>query len=304
MIKQRICYVAALMGSIALVICYQEWMSVLFLALALCLPLLSLAVSLPAMLRFRVSLRYVEAVTVGETSTAELVGDGDLPFRARLRLCRIITEEVWYGGIRVAVPTDHVGAVTVTPTRVRVYDRLGLIGWWVKCPQTATVLVRPKAIRTELPADAQNVTSTSLRPKAGGGYSEYHELRPYRPGDSLNHIHWKVTAKVGSPILREPMQPDLRWQIAFNIRGDAAALDTIFGHLVYVGEHFLFHGIPFEIRALSGGGLMKYPVLHEWDLQTAVDSLLAAPPAKTGSVRDYAAIGFRVLMIGGDDDEA
>lgn len=302
--KQRLCYIAALIGSIALYICYQEWMAVLFLALALCLPLLSLAISLPAMCRFCVALRCVPTVTVGEASVAEVTGDGDLPFRARLAIARPLTGESWHGGVRVSLPTDHVGALCVTAKRVWVYDRLGLIGIPVKYRETATVLVRPRPLRMDIPASADSVLSSSWRPKAGGGYSEYHELRPYRPGDSLNHIHWKVTAKVGAPIIREPMQPDLRWSLMLTVRGSDAELDRLFGRLLFAGSHFLEHGVPFEVRALTDGGLTRSTVMHEVDLVTAIDALLSCPSATSGSVQDYAATGFRTLMIGGDADEA
>ncbi len=304
MIKQRCGYAAALIGSILLYMFYQEWLSVLLLALAIALPLLSLALSLPAMLSFRVVLCCVPSVTVGEASLAEVAADGDLPYRAWLGIKRPLTGESWHGGARVSLPTDHVGTLVVTAKRVRVYDRLGLIGIPVRYRAETAVTVRPRPTRMEIPASADSVLSTSWRPKAGGGYSEYHELRPYRPGDSLNHIHWKVTAKVGEPIIREPMQPDVRWSLMLTVRGTAEELDCLFGRLLYAGMHYIQHGVPFELRALTGGGLTRATVMHEADLQTAIDGLLACPPAENGAVEDFAAVGFRVLVIGGDADEA
>ncbi|MBR2633811.1 MAG: DUF58 domain-containing protein, partial [Lentisphaeria bacterium] len=48
-------------------------------------------------------------------------------------------------------------------------------------------------------------SKASGRPKPGGGYGENYEIRQYRPGDNLNQIHWKLSAKVGDLMLREPM---------------------------------------------------------------------------------------------------
>lgn len=47
-------------------------------------------------------------------------------------------------------------------------------------------------------------SAITLKPKPGGGYSEEHELRPYRQGDAINSIHWKLTSKLDVPIVREP----------------------------------------------------------------------------------------------------
>lgn len=33
-----------------------------------------------------------------------------------------------------------------------------------------------------------------MKPRVGA-YAEEHELRPYRPGDPMRTVHWKLTAK-------------------------------------------------------------------------------------------------------------
>ena len=38
---------------------------------------------------------------------------------------------------------------------------------------------------------------------AAGARGEYRGLRPYRPGDDPRDVHWKTTARVGEPVVRE-----------------------------------------------------------------------------------------------------
>lgn len=67
----------------------------------------------------------------------------------------------------------------------------------------------------------------SYHAKPGGGYAEVHELRGYRPGDSLREVHWKLTAKVDHPIVREPQTPNRGPVIlTLDLPGDPGALDS------------------------------------------------------------------------------
>ena len=46
-----------------------------------------------------------------------------------------------------------------------------------------------------------------LQAKKGGGFSEFHENREYRPGDSVRDIHWKLSGKTDKLIVRQAMEP-------------------------------------------------------------------------------------------------
>lgn len=59
--------------------------------------------------------------------------------------------------------------------------------------------VRPLA-RDELPPALG--AGARPRPRRGRGTSLYN-LRPYRPGDDLRLVHWRTTAKMGAPMVKE-----------------------------------------------------------------------------------------------------
>lgn len=300
MTKQQILYLTALPCSVVFYIFYQEWFSSLLLWIAIGLPFLSLLISLPRMLRAKVTIDSPLSVEMHTAATATLCCSEDLPYRGRVMLRRTVTGERWRGKHHTVLPTEHCGAIEITAKRALVYDRLGLIPFPVRIVGNRRVVVRPLAVEVPIPADVEKAVSSSLAPKPGGGFSEYHELREYRPGDSLNHMHWKMTAKLGKPILREPMQPSMRWVLTLDIGGGAEKMDRKLGQLLYLSEAFLTHNVPFEIAALGEDGVFSMPVTREGDLQFVMDRLLCMGPVTKGSIEEQELVAIRRLHIGGD----
>ena len=86
---------------------------------------------------------------------------------------------------------------------------LGLFPIPVKKGGSVTVTVLPdKEIPVPEPALIEN-SAMALRPKPQG-FSEEHELRPYRDGDPINHIHWKLSLKMDDYILSFKPFPNIR----------------------------------------------------------------------------------------------
>lgn len=305
---RRLWYLILLLGCGIFYLAYGEWFSFLTLVCALGLPWLSLAVSLPAILRFRASAAGADALTMG--------GEGDLwllgtcaypmpPFRGKLRLRRCITGEQWRYKSRSGLPTDHCGGITVTAEKVRVCDYLGLFAIPVRHPDSKTVLIRPVPVPVPEPPDLQRYIARAWKPKPGGGFAENHELRLYRPGDRLNQVHWKLSAKTGKLILREPMEP-IRGLVllTMTLRGTPEELDRKFGRLLWLGRFLLDQGVSFEIRALTAEGVLAFPAASRENLDRAVDRLLCTGAAPSGSIRDRAFAASWQYHIGGEPDEA
>ena len=103
---RRFGYLAALFGCWMFYIAYGEWFSWLALLAVAGLPWLSLLLSLPAMLRFRLEPGGAGAVTLGTEAEAWLVGSCGLPmppFKGRLYLrSRITGQKVPYWNQRTS----------------------------------------------------------------------------------------------------------------------------------------------------------------------------------------------------------
>lgn len=307
MAGRRLAALAALAGCFIFYIAYGEWFSWLLLMLILALPWLSLVLSLPMMLSFRVMLEGAQTVTVGTRGDLWLRGRCRLPmapFRGQIRLRRCFTGEEFRYDTMAGIPYDHCGGYTVTARRVRVCDYLGLFALPIPCREPHILRVRPVAVPIPALPELDRYLARAWRPKFGGGYAENHELRLYRPGDSLNQIHWKLTAKTGKWTIREPMEPQRGLiLVTLDLCGTPEELDRKLGRLLWLGNHLLEKGVAFQLRALTGDGILSADIRQEEALTRQLDELLCSPLTKEGTLsgRDFAASWH--YHIGGGPDE-
>lgn len=297
-------YLTALAVSAVFYLAYQEWFAWFALMILLWLPWFSLVVSLPAMLRFRSGILCPQRILMGGYAEARLAGWCDLPappFRGQVELKQNFTGESQRRGAAMIVPSGHCGCVMARPEKVKVYDYLGLFALKCKTAEPAALLVMPKPVEVpELP-ELERFLARGWRPKPGGGFAENHELRLYRPGDGLNQIHWKLTAKTGKLTIREPMEP-IRGQLALtmNLRGTPEELDRMLGRLLGIGNHLLGRELGFTLRVLTGEGMGKWQVRSRQELEQAVDGLLRSKIAGEGDIRQAEASDGWQYHIGGE----
>ena len=308
MAVRRLLYLAVLLGCGIFYIAYGQWLAWLLLMVVVFLPWFSLLVSLPAMLTFRIRPGGQEALEMGENTELWLLGSCRLPmppFRGQLMLHRSLHGDSSRYRQDMEPISAHCGGITVTVRKVRTFDYLGLISLPVWKKESLTLLVRPQPLPVPLPEDLHRHVSRGWTPKHGGGFSENHELRSYRPGDSLNQIHWKLSAKTGSLILREPVEP-LRGQVlvTMHLRGTPEVLDRKFGRLLWLGKTLLEQELPFELRCLTGNGVLTYSIGDTDSLQKAMDTLLCQCPATQGDLRQQVFSVPWHYHIGGEPDDA
>ena len=303
---RRTVYIAALVACTVFYTFYQGWLSYILFLTMLGLPWLSLLVTLPAMWYFRVQVEAPEAVALGTTIHASLVGSSPFPlplFMGKLHVRRVTDGSTWICKKQAAFEAEHCGMLEITACRMWVYDYLGLVALPVRQKASAEVIVRPIKVKMHTPAGMEQLLARAWRPRAGGGYSEHHEMRLYRPGDSLNQIHWKLTAKAGKLIIREPMQPDRgAVLLTVEVAGTPEELDRMYGRLLYFGNHLLERGVSFEIGASTTKGQLRYTIALEDDLVRAIDMMLRYEAAKEAVMTQ--APTSRQIRIGGGAGEA
>lgn len=307
MFARRMQYLMLLLGALVYYVASGEWISWILLLTAAGLPWLSLLLSLPAIFSFQLSPAGVEVLEQGEEAEIWLLGSCGSPmppFKGHIRLTCCFTGKQWRYEPEQGFSTEHCGGYRARVEKARVCDYLGLFAFRARNTREQTILVRPRPEPVADLVDPQRMELNHWVPKAGGGYSENHEHRLYRPGDSLNQLHWKLSAKVGSLILREPMEP-VRGAVllTMSLRGDRNTLDRKFGRLLYVGRYLLERELDFEIRALTGSGVECAHVDSEGALQKAIDHLLCAPLAQDGARWGEEAEACWQYHIGGNGDE-
>ena len=307
MAKNRVIYLLAWAGCMIFFCAYQKWFAWLTLVAVVCLPFFSLLVSLPAMLTARLELKLPDSVPVGTACGPKLTCRAFLPappWKGWLLAQRPMTDEVRVLRPGAQLPTANCGGWICAVEKAKICDYLGLFSIPIRSSSAKTVLVRPKPVAVHVP-ELDRYLSRSWRPKWGGGFAENHELRLYRPGDSIQQIHWKLSAKTGSLILREPMEPERgRMLLRLDLNGTPMELDRKLGRLLWLGEYFLEQKLCFEIHALTGNGLESWTVDTPEGLQDAMDELLCCPCAREGTIRDRVETAAWQYDIGGGADEA
>jgi len=307
MAVRRLWYLVALLGCWVFYIAYGEWFSWLLLLAVLGLPWLSLVLSLPAIHQLQLSPAGPDWIPLGEQAELLILGSCNAPlppFRGKIRMMNCLDGETALYDPTTGFTAHHCGGILCTVEKPRVYDYLGLFSFRVRRLQSKTIPVRPKSLAIREPEELHRHTAQVWKPKFGGGFAENHELRLYRPGDNLNQVHWKLSAKTGKLILREPMEPQRGLLLlTMTLRGSPDELDRKFGRLQWLGNYLLERNLPYELRVLTGKGLEGFSIRHAQDLQKTVDQLLCTPMAEAGSIRERTFAAAWQHHIGGAPDE-
>lgn len=218
---RRLTYGTLVLITAILHFAYGQYVTFYILLFLLLLPVLSLLISLPAILTSRADLIGGADVQRGRATGIRLrmkcsfflppeawklkVERQNLfldtrPVRTKIRFYAIREKEVLF-----TPDTERLGALRCRIRSARVCDYLGLFAIPIRKGKPVTVTILPN---TEKPVPMPELVEPSDRIMKAKpfGFSEEHELRPYREGDAVNLIHWKLTEKMDSPIVREPQE--------------------------------------------------------------------------------------------------
>ena len=290
MLKTRLLYAALLIGMLFFHSYYTGWISWFLLIFLLCLPVFSLLFSLPCVLRQRFSARLPERCTVGETALLHLVNTQRSVFPALPCIVRLSCADRMGGTTQtqeyrfaawdardLVLTTAHCGTYIYSFSRGRMTDYLGLFSFPMHLPELGALRVWPNPEKPEPLPNLSRFQARAYRPKHGGGFSEIHDLREYRPGDSLRDIHWKLSAKTDKLVVREAQEPDRRnVLLTLDLCGDRARNDRVLGILLWVSRWLLEHEAAHFVCWLSPEELepVTMPVSDEAELALLMDALL------------------------------
>lgn len=254
-------YLAALFASLLFHTYYTGWFSWYLLLLLLVMPVFSFLCSLPAMRALRLRAGSPCRCKLHEQSQIVFWNEagGFLPTPLyRFSLTRTDEMSGEQAVLRlhlsanarsaVQIPTNHCGALRYTLSKGRVYDYLGLFALPIHLPEIGLCEVWPEAREPSHTPNLSQFQSRSFRPKYGGGFSELHELREYRPGDQMRDVHWKLSAKADDLIVREPMEPN-RGQavVSLDLAGTRQELDSTLAILLWISGWLIGREVTFDV---------------------------------------------------------
>jgi len=193
------------------------------------------------------------------------IGEEDLPGRAFIPFL----EAGGWAGTRSENSFVRRGVFPLAPLTVSTSFPFGLFRKTRTLRVPGELVVWPRTdrpVRSPTPGGSRNAVAGSMAPGLSGPRGEYRGLRGYRPGDDPKDIHWKTTARMGIPVVREYEQnvAETLW-ICLDTRGEpgdraeaavetAAALAT---RALREGKRFGFASIGATIDPGYGPGQLE-----------------------------------------------
>ena len=127
--------------------------------------------------------------------------------------------------LRVTLRAAQSGLWRFCVQKAAVRDPLGLFAAPCAVPsQSQALCVLPPAEGEDTGAGNNPQNKTEAQTSSGHDMADgVYDLRPYRMGDSLKQIHWKLTARVGELTVREPLGATYRADPAGTVLAEQAA---------------------------------------------------------------------------------
>ena len=109
------------------------------------------------------------------------------------------------------INSKHCGHLRISFKKVLAIDYFGITRFRKKFSKSYDAIVSPEGFEIRVIPSSEYYSpeeSEEYVPnKAGSDVSEVHQIRAYRPGDSLRQIHWKLTAKADEIMVKEAGEP-------------------------------------------------------------------------------------------------
>jgi hypothetical protein len=109
--------------------------------------------------------------------------------------------------VRFPIQSDYCGKITVELAEIKFYDYLGIFSFKKKGNIFSEIFVLPNMHLIDAQIDTATNTSTESNTyskiKPGDDPSEIFDIRPFRGGDRLRSIHWKLSSKLDELMVKE-----------------------------------------------------------------------------------------------------
>ncbi len=255
MIKNILLYIFILASAFIFNIYYYAWFSWFLFIIVLCIPFISLIVSLPFMIQSAANgfmiycddeIKLNQNLEIGLVFRKQRFGfcprvkaklkvhNNFSKVNAKIKIIHSGTFAKPYFTVNKNLG-NFCGCCEFSVRHCRVYDLTGIFFIPAYVNKSFKTFVMPQPQKPQNIPDFDNMTILGYKPKSGGGFSDYYELRPYQNGDSIKSIHWKLSSKHDNIIIKEPSQPITK-EFAVNavLTENAQDNKSVLSRLMYV----------------------------------------------------------------------
>jgi len=145
--------------------------------------------------------------------------------------------------VRLSFQPRRRGRIELAGLDVAHQDPLGMVKGLARLPLEARVVALPRRYRIPqiaLPGARKFQQGGVSLSASIGDSQEFLALRDYRPGDPLQHVHWKSFARTGKPIVKEYQDEFFERHALVLDTGSASGEDAAFEEAVAVAASFVY----------------------------------------------------------------
>lgn len=147
--------------------------------------------------------------------------------------------------------SPYCGRVFVYVESVRILDYFGLIALKVPMKAHARITILPELFSCETVLTSMSAVSDDATvSRRGDDRTEVFQLREYQSGDDIRQIHWKLSSKLDTLLLREPSQSVSRSLLVFWDKRCAcspAQMDALAETAASIGQALCDSGTAFDL---------------------------------------------------------
>ena len=257
MTKNRLIYLAVLIGTLLFYFFYKKWLAWICVMLVILFPVLSLVALILSTKRIVVKIDTPAETYHKKITELKVIGKPVLMLISSANLMDFKITDIMSGeenkktylghgpvDIPINVDTEHCGAFYYEVESLRIYDLFGLFYVTPYKNRKTEIIVKPLALRPERLPDFEAARS-SKTVKSNSLESEIYDIREFAQGDLLKSVHWKASAKRDMLLVREALE-EVHENACFplDLCSNRDELDKRLSNMRFVSEFYLENGIP------------------------------------------------------------
>lgn len=187
------------------------------------------------------------------------------------------------------IDIEQCGRTAVKCSSIVLRDQLNLFCVPVKPFQEVYTVIYPRSVDLDVVLSREVTRAPRgdglMQNRKGNDPSEMYDLREYQPGDDIRSIHWKLSSKTDTLILRQASDP-AHFNVALlpdfgrKVQGKTTDPQTINAAVAYgtsLGSELIRQGVPFCMAIPTGDGLELCEVRTRRDHEQIVARWLSTP---------------------------